>query len=62
MEEKKSGYGYGKKSLWKWIIIYIIAGITVYGLIYYFFFAKKGGYNYNSGSSSQQQNYQYNYK
>lgn len=39
--------GYGKRPLWQWVVLYVILGIIVYGLIYYFFFAKKGGYNYN---------------
>lgn len=40
-----SGGGYGKKSLKKWIIIYLIAAVVIYGLIYYFAAGKKG-YNY----------------
>lgn len=44
-EEYKSGYG--KKPLWQWVLIYAVVGIVVYGLVYYFVFAKKG-YNYNS--------------
>jgi len=47
-EEKK---GYGKRPLWQWILLYVVIGAIVYGLVYYFFFAKNGGYNYNSGSS-----------
>lgn len=41
-----------RKSIWKWILLYVLIGAVAYGLIYYFFFAKNGGYNYNS------QNYQ----
>lgn len=44
-EEYQSGYG--KRPLWQWILIYAVVGIVVYGLIYYFVFAKKGGTNYN---------------
>lgn len=47
MEYKSSG-SYGKRPLWQWILLYIIAGGIVYLLIYYFVFAKKG-YNYGSG-------------
>ncbi len=43
-EEKKSG-GYGKRPLWQWVAIYVVLGLIVYGLIYYFVFGKKGGYN-----------------
>lgn len=39
MEEK----AYGKKSLWQWILIYAVIGVLVYGLIYYFVLAGKGG-------------------
>lgn len=42
-EEYKSGYG--KRPLWQWILIYVVIGIVIYGLIYYFVVAKKGGYN-----------------
>ncbi len=43
--------GYGKRPMWQWILIYAVVGIVVYGLIYYFVFAKKGGYNYTPSSS-----------
>ncbi len=35
---------YGKKPIWQWILIYLIIGGVIYVLIYYAFFAKKGGY------------------
>lgn len=49
MEEssEKSENGYGKKSPWQWILIYLIVGAIVYGLVYYFVLAKKGGNSYN---------------
>ncbi len=37
---------YGKRPLWQWIVIYIIVGGIVYALIYYFFFAGRGGYSF----------------
>jgi len=38
------------KTMWQWIIIYVVISAIVYGLIYYFvFLLKKGGYN-SSGS------------
>ena len=36
-----SGYGYGrngKRSLWKWVVIYFIAGGLLYLLIWWLFF------------------------
>jgi hypothetical protein len=42
---KKYGKGYGKRSIWFWIIVYVIAAIIVYGIIYLLFFR-------NTGSSS----------
>ncbi len=45
--------GYGKRPLWQWILIYVVIGGVIYGLIYYFVIAKKGGYSYNSSSPSQ---------
>jgi hypothetical protein len=44
MEEQKSGYGYGKRPLWQWVLIYLIVGGLIYGVVYYFFFS--GGYSY----------------
>jgi len=41
-------YNYPKKSIWKWILIYVLISAVAYGLIYYFFFYKKGEYNYDS--------------
>lgn len=43
-ENENKGYGYGKRPLWQWIVIYLVIGAIAYGLIYYFFFAPKGGY------------------
>lgn len=34
-----------RKSIWKWVLLYVLIGAVAYGLIYYFFFAKNGGYN-----------------
>lgn len=44
-EEEQKGYGGygGKRPLWQWIIIYLVIGAILYGLIYYFVFAKGGG-------------------
>ncbi len=56
--EKKS-YGYGKRPLWQWVVIYVVLGLVVYGAIYYFFLAKRGGYT-ASGSTTQNA-VQYNY-
>lgn len=42
MDEQKGGYG--KRPLWQWIVIYLIIGGVIYGLIYYFAIAKRGGY------------------
>ena len=54
MEENynKQG-GYGKRPLWQWVLLYIVIAAVAYGLIYYFLFAKNGGYFY---SQSQIQN------
>ncbi len=42
--------GYGKRPLWQWIAIYLVIGLVVYGVIYYFGFAKRGGYQAPSAS------------
>lgn len=41
---QKKSWNYGKLPLWQWIILYIIIGGLIYGLAYYFFVAKHGGY------------------
>ncbi len=43
-QETKSS-GYGKRPMWQWIALYAAVGLVVYGLVYYFLIAKKGGYN-----------------
>lgn len=48
--------GYGKRPLWQWILIYLVVGGIIYGLIYYFVFANRGGYSYKA--MPQQQNTQ----
>lgn len=50
--------GYGKRPLWQWIAIYVVIGAIVYGLIYYFVIAKKGG-GYSSNGTTQTQPYSY---
>lgn len=47
------GKGYGKRPLWQWIVIYVVIGGIVYGAVYYFAIAKKGGYGTtNSGNQN----------
>lgn len=43
-------YSYNKKSIWKWILLYVVIGAVAYGLIYYFFFHKSGN-SYNTQNS-----------
>lgn len=46
---------YSKMPLWKMILLYVVIGGVIYGLIYYFVFAKKGGYNNNYNNSNYSQ-------
>jgi uncharacterized membrane protein len=46
---QKPPKGYGKRSAKQWILIYVVAAIIIYGLIYLLFFHKSGsggGYSY----------------
>lgn len=36
--------GYDEKSIWKWILLYIVIGGILYAIIYYIFFADGGAY------------------
>lgn len=45
---------YGKRPLWQWILIYLVIGGVIYAGIYYFFLAKKGGYNQSGKYQTQQ--------
>lgn len=47
--------GYGKRPLWQWVVIYLVIGGVIYAGIYYFFLAKKGGYNSNQSGQYQTQ-------
>lgn len=53
--------GYGKRPLWQWIVIYLIIGAVVYGLIYYFVIAKRGGYSLPNYSAGPTQSSPYKY-
>ena len=44
-DPQNKSYGYGKRPLWQWILLYVVIGAIIYGLIYFFVFAKKVGYN-----------------
>lgn len=39
---------YASRPAWQWIAIYLVIGAVVYGLVYYFFIARR-----SSGSVSQ---------
>lgn len=54
-QQQPQSNGYGKRPLWQWIVLYAVIAVVVYGLVYYFVFAKKGGYNSNSSNSNKQQ-------
>jgi hypothetical protein len=44
MEEEKK-YGYGKRPLWQWLVLYAVIAVVVYGAVYYFMLAQRqGGY------------------
>lgn len=45
MAEGYQNKTYGKRSLWQWIIIYLIIGAIIYGLVYYFFLSNNTGFN-----------------
>lgn len=47
-DNKKPEKGYGKRPIWQWVLIYVVAAIIIYGLIYYIFI--RNG-NSSSGSS-----------
>jgi plastocyanin len=48
-EDGGKQYGYGKRPLWQWIALYIVIGVVIYGVVYYFVLAKNGkGYSNNS--------------
>ncbi len=38
----KPSKGYGKRPKWQWVLIYVVAAIIVYGLIYLIFFKSNG--------------------
>lgn len=65
MEETRNHQknGYGGRPLWQWIVLYVIIGLIVYGIIYYFIFQNKNNGRYtgvpnegNTNTSVQQQN------
>jgi len=52
MDEKpseKSTKGYGKHSKMFWVVVYVVAAIIVYGLIYLLFIHKSGGSSSGGG-------------
>ncbi len=51
MNQEDKSSGYGRRSLWQYILIYAVVGIVVYGLIYYFVLSKRGS-NYTSSYNS----------
>ncbi len=38
--------------MWRWVLIYLVVAAVLYGAVYYFAFAKKGGYSTNSANTS----------
>ncbi len=35
-DQQERRKGYGKRPVWQWVVIYLVAAVVVYGLIYYF--------------------------
>lgn len=50
-------YGYSKRPLWQWIVLYVVIGAIAYGAIYYFYFYNKGGYSYAPQTPGTQNTY-----
>jgi len=50
LQDNKSNYNnpmnYKKMGMWKWIVIYLVIALVVYGLVYYIILAMRGGYAY----------------
>ena len=46
MADDKGGYGYGKRPMWHWIVLYLVIGGLVYWAIYAWYMKK----NTNSGT------------
>lgn len=42
MAEENVSYS-AKRPVWQWVLIYVVIGLVVYGLVYYFVSTKKGG-------------------
>ncbi len=42
--QKRLNAGYGKRPVWQWVVVYVIGGVIIYGLVYYFF---TGGSSYS---------------
>jgi hypothetical protein len=51
VEEENKVQAYGKRPLWQWIVLYVVVAVLVYGLIYYFVLAKKGGYSSSNSAA-----------
>jgi|GEM_PF-1113042 len=58
MADENQSYGYGKRPLWQWIVLYVVIGGVIYAFAYYFFFAGKGGESYSNGTDSDANTYQ----
>jgi plastocyanin len=46
-DENKTATNYGKRPLWQWVVLYVVVAVAIYGLVYYFVLAKRGG-GYNN--------------
>ncbi len=55
MEENYQKNYYSRKSIWKWILLYVLIGAVAYVAVYYFLFYKKGGYIYNQQDNQNTQ-------
>jgi predicted lipoprotein with Yx(FWY)xxD motif len=50
-DEKGGKKFYGKRPLWQWIVIYLVIAAVVYGVIYYIFWGRNGGYSTKSANT-----------
>jgi len=57
MAKQEKSYGYGKRPMWQWVVIYIVIGGLIYAAFYYFILSKNSGYNPGSPTQTAPYNY-----
>lgn len=53
MAEEEKQYGYGKRPLWQWLVLYAVIAVVIYGGVYFVLVKHQSGYSVSPSYSAK---------